>query len=663
MFFRHYLSIDLIIKFYLNSKNELRKLFFVLRKGKNMSKVFLNNLTICLLAPFVISFQTSVAQQYNPTDKPYIPALNRLLLESEIFQPPHVQKKPGHYSQEDWQAVIDSVWGIGLPNAHKLAIFDAAIDTLDRGFGAYFNLDINLDSLVNIYRPEIENGVSRGRFAAIMNYVSLYMKDTHTMLMDVPVNWGTPLNPGIPLFVIGGFRSNSHFGASLTPLPDSSLLVFKVLENHQLGLKVGDIVLGYDGVPWKKLYKELMDAQLPIQPTWIWGSTDESITHQILMSAGMNWHLFDTIDIIKYSTGDTLHLATAPLAQQTGFIWGNEQIPVPGVQLPNFITEDYVNWGIVEGTDIGYVYIASYDTNPQLAIHDSIYQAVLDFMYNYETSGFIIDYRINYGGGIDNQRRIYRELFNEFIFTIGYDVRTDPNNHYGVSPSSWGTPYYLSIPGNPNSYYDKPIAILIGPGTVSAGDVESVRMSFHPRVRFFGKPSSGALTISRYPDLGNQDWFCYLAYGSAYLVSNHNYLCHNGVSVDQEVWLTQQGVVNGIDDVVESAIDWINNTSSVEETNSEQISGYHLGDNYPNPFNPTTTIKYQIPQLSFVTLEVYDVLGNEIATLVNEEKLVGIYKIEFNSHSGEVRNLPSGIYFYMLRTGNFVETKKMILLK
>ncbi|MFC2103118.1 S41 family peptidase [Bacteroidota bacterium] len=623
-----------------------------------MSKVFLYNLTISFLVAFILSSQTSVAQQSNPTNKTYIPALKRTLLEHEIFQPPPIQKKPGHYSNEDWQLAIDSVWGSGLPTTQKLAIFDAAIDTLDRGFGAFFNLDISLDSLVNVYRPEIENGVSRGRFAAIMNYISLYMKDTHTMLMDVPVNWGTPLSPGIPLLVIGGFMSSEHFGASLTPLPDSSLLVYRALSNHQLGLEAGDIVLGYDGIPWKILYKELMDAQLPISPTWIWGSTDASITHQILMSAGMNWHLFDTIDIIKYTTGDTVHLATAPLAQQTGFIWGNEQLPVAGVQLPDFINEDYVNWGILDGTDIGYLYIASYDTNPQLAIHDSIYQAVLDFMYNYETSGFIIDYRINYGGSIDNERRIYRELFNEFVFTIGYDVRTNPDDHYGMSPSSWATPYWLSAPGNPNSYYDKPIAILIGPGTVSAGDVESVRMSFHPRVKFFGKPSSGALTISRYPSLGNPDWFFYLAYGTAYLVSNHDYLCHTGVSVDEEVWLTQQGVVNGVDDVVVSAIDWINYASSVEETNNEVISGYYLGDNYPNPFNPETKISYTIPVASFVTLKIYDVLGNEISTLVEKQKSAGEYEVKFIGG-----NLPSGVYFYQLMADNYVNTKKMIFLK
>ncbi len=96
-------------------------------------------------------------------------------------------------------------------------------------------------------------------------------------------------------------------------------------------------------------------------------------------------------------------------------------------------------------------------------------------------------------------------------------------------------------------------------------------------------------------------------------------------------------------------------TNTEEET---ELLDFMLEQNYPNPFNPTTTIKYQIPELSFVTLRVYDVLGNEIATLVNEEKPAGSYELDFSGSE-----LTSGIYFYTLRTGDFVETKKMILLK
>jgi hypothetical protein len=80
--------------------------------------------------------------------------------------------------------------------------------------------------------------------------------------------------------------------------------------------------------------------------------------------------------------------------------------------------------------------------------------------------------------------------------------------------------------------------------------------------------------------------------------------------------------------------------------------------NYPNPFNPSTTISWQLPVDAFVSLKVYDVLGNEVASLVNEEKPAGIYEVEFDAST-----LSSGTYFYRLEAGSFVQTRKMILLK
>lgn len=85
---------------------------------------------------------------------------------------------------------------------------------------------------------------------------------------------------------------------------------------------------------------------------------------------------------------------------------------------------------------------------------------------------------------------------------------------------------------------------------------------------------------------------------------------------------------------------------------------FALYQNYPNPFNPSAKISYSIPELSLVTVKVYDVLGNEVAALVNEEKPIGSYEIEFDAST-----LPSGVYFYRLQAGSFVETKKMVLMK
>jgi hypothetical protein len=83
-----------------------------------------------------------------------------------------------------------------------------------------------------------------------------------------------------------------------------------------------------------------------------------------------------------------------------------------------------------------------------------------------------------------------------------------------------------------------------------------------------------------------------------------------------------------------------------------------LQQNYPNPFNPNTTINYKLPISGQVTLKVYNILGDEIATLVNEEKPAGSYDVIFNS-----AKIASGTYFYRLQAGSFLETKKMILMK
>ena len=88
------------------------------------------------------------------------------------------------------------------------------------------------------------------------------------------------------------------------------------------------------------------------------------------------------------------------------------------------------------------------------------------------------------------------------------------------------------------------------------------------------------------------------------------------------------------------------------------ISNYSLSQNYPNPFNPVTTIKYSIKDAGFVKLQIYDILGREIKTLVNEEKPVGEYEVKFNGS-----NLASGVYFYKLTAGPFTQIRKMQLLK
>jgi len=108
-------------------------------------------------------------------------------------------------------------------------------------------------------------------------------------------------------------------------------------------------------------------------------------------------------------------------------------------------------------------------------------------------------------------------------------------------------------------------------------------------------------------------------------------------------YITTESVVVSVDD---------------EDQNSSNPNSFALSQNYPNPFNPNTTIEYAIPKEGLVRITVYDILGREVRTLVNDNLAAGYYKINFNSN-----NLPSGVYFYSIQAGSFVETRKMMLLK
>ncbi len=102
---------------------------------------------------------------------------------------------------------------------------------------------------------------------------------------------------------------------------------------------------------------------------------------------------------------------------------------------------------------------------------------------------------------------------------------------------------------------------------------------------------------------------------------------------------------------------WLSVTD-VRDESAAIPTKYALNQNYPNPFNPSTVINYQLPEAGQVTLKVYDVLGNELSTLVNEFKQAGVYNAKFSNSQ-----LSSGIYFYKLQVGNFVSVKKMMLTK
>ena len=97
---------------------------------------------------------------------------------------------------------------------------------------------------------------------------------------------------------------------------------------------------------------------------------------------------------------------------------------------------------------------------------------------------------------------------------------------------------------------------------------------------------------------------------------------------------------------------------SVKEVPGQVPSAYRLAQNFPNPFNPSTQIQFALPKTTYVTLEIYNVMGEQITTLVDETRQAGYYSEQFDADG-----LASGFYVYRLQAGEFVDTKKLLLLR
>jgi len=171
--------------------------------------------------------------------------------------------------------------------------------------------------------------------------------------------------------------------------------------------------------------------------------------------------------------------------------------------------------------------------------------------------------------------------------------------------------------------------------------------------------------IDTLPDLNTQD--------GSYIVSHKNI---NGIN-DNEVWLYE--VVNGGHhwpgaygnmDINASNEIWeffnitISQNLNIKKENMDQIvNSFHIYSNYPNPFNPTTTIHYNLPIEALVNLVIFDMMGRQVKTLVNNIQTEGYKLIQWNATNNQNQSVSAGIYLYKIEIGNFVQTKKMILLK
>jgi len=723
------------------------------------------------------------------------------------------------------------------------------------------SLNLNWDSLKYYYLNKINDSTSRGAFSSIISHLAYELKDIHTYAWDKVVVL-TPLNPGTPIFLLGSSLTVEHFGAVTTILPDSTTLVLRVVPDHPLNIEPGDIILGYEGVPWKTLSKELLEAGLPMVART--GGCETADTYLNLFGAGINWHLFDTIDILKYATGDTVHLSVLPLLNlNVPPMVNNEQLTIPNIPFPDVLANQCATYGILEGTNIGYIYLAKED--PEATADAQFFEAV-NALKN--TDAMIIDMRLNFGGwALFSQA--FNILFNDNYSTIEDAYRCNTNT-FELCPAGNSSTFKVT---GAHPLYDRPIAVLLGPTCGSMGDVTAHRLVYHPMVEFFGKSPLASMGDSRLIQ-SFPDWR--IRYSIVDMFHTHSpgvYLNRREFPINFPIWHKPDDVAQEKDAVVEKALEWINNvvyphdilsdktfytvgqdtlviSAIIENPNSHQLSArayiksfdesvidsvnlefngsaskseqwsgrliaplaehffkvsvtsfdetaldqftipnatrfttagpiivdsiiyahlpatkrysfrpylknlgntlpitgvsvqiicddpwvtstsnfninfptilpgssvqssvtssilydstfpgyfnlkfiiasegwpywkdstqlivtgieseeilpteYALFQNFPNPFNPNTMISWQSPVGSWQTIKVFDVLGNEIAKLVDEYKPAGSYEVEFDARSYGGSRLASGIYFYKLQAGEYKAVKKMLLIK
>lgn len=568
---------------------------------------------------FVLILQSN-AQENNVLPHKFLgqtftPNLPNLTLSSRTTPFRITGKRASLYTAEDWGKVIDSTWGAGQSAADQLNVFDTFWNMIDQQWAGFPNLPLNWDSVRTVYRPQIGSGLSRGRFYALMSRMSLELLEHHTWIYDEKVEsiFGTVVPPqsitylsvnslqyksGVPLLRFGTSWLD-QLGGPVTPMPDSSALVYRIDPGNPLGLEPGDLVLGYEGMPWKRLYGQLLDYGLPVSRYWSFilsttGSTPESRTQMALSAVGANWGMFDTIDVLKYNTGDTLHLSTAPLASYTPTVWATDQVPIAGVPMPqgNSTGAPAVSWGVIQGTNIGYVYVWDWSTGttPQL-FHDAVY----DLRYNKKVQGLVLDFRMN-SGGIPWYANGGLSLLFSFDPTSNFSIaiRNSITNHLSFSfapPTGW-----QFTPTTPS--FDRPIAVLIGPACLSSGDYNAFRLRFHPMARSFGKPTNGAFVYQ--PGITGtilDTWSYLIAEGCVYSnVPGEGYLIHKGVQPDEEVWLTRDGVAKGKDDVVERALAWITSLTYAHDVTIDRtyvpphLDSVLVMTTLTNPLNHSATL-------------------------------------------------------------------------
>ncbi|GBD87984.1 hypothetical protein BMS3Abin03_01918 [bacterium BMS3Abin03] len=343
-------------------------------------------------------------------------------------------------------------------------------------------------------------------------------------------------------------------------------------------------------------------------------------------------------------------------------------------------SDNYTDWIFVDISVLPSINI--YEFNPSINYFDSVYN--YDFGNNYY-GGFAIgdfdqDEKTEFLGGSiqgdvvsigNNGNNSYGVNWNGSVETYNAYLATQTNDLDGNGKDEiWimGQAFYNGIPKTRitifeslanNYYYAVGRIDLVGVFSFDAGNVQSLDVDKDGKDEVMICIDANVIILKFTGSTNDQKYEVYYIKqnsipGIYYFGATMYDLDNDG---KEEIIISMQNYPNTgyrlLSDIYKP-----DSTTNVINEITETPENYSLYQNYPNPFNPTTIIKWQSPVNDFVKLKVFDLLGREVATLINEYKEAGTHSVEFNA-SG----LPSGVYFYSIQIGNYVETRKLILQK
>jgi carboxyl-terminal processing protease len=569
--------------------------------------------------------------------------------------------------------------------------FAAAFDSLHKKLSVYYAFTdwkkVDWSALYNEFHPRVADAESKNDSSAFI----MALKEYTFRIPDGHMGFNTGFYAGAKSDVLKKKNTNwvkleeklrdqqigGSYGFTLIKLDDGRFVVRLVTEGSPAalaGIKFGAEIIEVNDKP----ITEAIDS---VSVLWAEQIPATKETKQLLQCRLIGRAPVNTTMKIKFKN----RVEVNPITTTITAVSDNYETYDLTSMLP--IKTPEISYKILEPSGFGYLEITS--CIPPVTVVTEFMSAFINLL-SANPKGMVVDLRIN-TGGMDAYAAAVAGCFYPDTTFYEYQHFYNPANgnfqrteemldHLSFQTVSFFKPTQYpagSIFIEPQGLtFSGPVVVMVSPRNVSSGEGIAMALSKLPQckvVSFYGSHGSFGITAPEYELLSVQDSL-HVSYphGRSLDIDNEIQVDSDsnmagGVIPDIRPPLTDDTIdkmfLQGVDVELEYAIqelDKMVTAIGIRNNINQKPVRYALEQNYPNPFNPVTRIQYAVGSKQNVSLKVYDVLGKEVAVLVNEEKEPGMHTYELGIRNYE---LTSGVYFYQLRAGVFMETKKMMILK